>query len=295
MPVKTTTVADYGGFGRALHITNGTVEAYASIDRGPRVLHFGFCGGENLLWTDTDGSGLFEMPGLDETFGRGGVYAIMGGHRLWVSPEHPVHSYYPDTDPVDVRELPGGALLTPPAQERLDLGLSVELRMAEDGAVTLRHRVKNTGLRPVRLAAWAITQLAPGGTLTFPQSKADTGLLADRSFSIWPYTDMGDVRLRFADDYIEVTQDTSNARALKIGTYNRHGRAEYRNRGAVFTKTWTPVEGAEYPDSGCCFEVYTDRRFIEMETLSPLHTLAPGEECTHDEEWIVDEQFTVDN
>lgn len=151
--------------------------------------------------------------------------------------------------------------------------------------MTVRHTVRNTGLHPVRLAAWALTQLAPGGRLVFPQSKQETGLLPDRIFSVWPYTDMGDSRLRFADDTVSVTQEPSIAHPLKIGTFNRHGLALYQNRGAVFVKTWTPVRGADYPDGGCCFECYADHRFIEMESLSPLCTLSPGGVLTHEEAW----------
>lgn len=286
MSVKIDRLSDFCGYGAAMRISNGLIEAVSSVDCGPRVLRFGLVGGENLFWVDTDGSGRGVMPGLEEAFGKGKEYSIMGGHRLWASPEHAVNSYYPDSDPVEVAQHADGLTLTPPVQYRLDLRLSFELRMSPDAPrVTVIHKIENTARRPVKLAAWALTQLAQGGLLVFPQSKADTGLLADRHFAVWPYTDMGDARLRFADDYISITQDPSVARSLKIGTFNRRGVALYLCGGAVFRKTWTPLEGEEYPDGGCCFESYTDRRFIEMESLSPLRTLGPGESVVHEEVW----------
>ncbi|MGL4554687.1 MAG: hypothetical protein ACRC33_26270, partial [Gemmataceae bacterium] len=45
------------------------------------------------------------------------------------------------------------------------------------------------------------------------------------------------------------------------------------------------VEGAAYPDRGCNVETFTDADMLEMETLSPLVTLAPGEAVTHAEAW----------
>jgi hypothetical protein len=50
------------------------------------------------------------------------------------------------------------------------------------------------------------------------------------------------------------------------------------------------VEGQEYPDEGCSVEVYTNSKdlpYLEMEVLSPLVTLKPGEEYSTWEEWYV--------
>lgn len=40
-----------------------------------------------------------------------------------------------------------------------------------------------------------------------------------------------------------------------------------------------------YPHGGCNLEVYTSIHYLEMETLGPLTTLAPGQQLTHCEWW----------
>ena len=53
------------------------------------------------------------------------------------------------------------------------------------------------------------------------------------------------------------------------------------------------MKGAEYPDYGCSNEFYTCPDFLEVETLSPLYTLKPGEACEHVEEWeLIPEKST---
>jgi hypothetical protein len=186
-------------------------------------------------------------------------------------------------------------VLTAPAQLGLGLQFSIEVRMdPEAPRVSVRHRILNTGGGIVTLAPWAITQFAPGGLMVFPQSKQDIDLLPDRVFVVWPYTDMGDKRLKWHDDFVSLRPDDTN-RALKIGTLNLKGYALYQNKGVVFKKIWAPLPSAEYPDFGCNFETYTNRLFIEIESLAPLSTLYTNQSATHEEEWLCyAEQETLD-
>ena len=59
----------------------------------------------------------------------------------------------------------------------------------------------------------------------------------------------------------------------------------YLKRNAFFIKTFDYDEGATYPDFGCNFETFTNAQMLEVETLSPLRTLAPGESLSHSETW----------
>ncbi len=286
MPVNVKRVEQYENFGACIHITNGVIELYATVDRGPRIIHLSLCGGENLFWTDSKSEAPTRIEGLDLAFGKGDTYRILGGHRLWSSPEHVLNSYYPDDDPVDVAITPYGCVLTPPVQKGTCLQLVMEVRMdPERERVSVRHRIHNVGGGVVTLAPWAITQLAPGGVEVFPQSKQDIALLPDRVFVVWPYTDMGDHRLKWSDEYIAIRPDSTD-RPLKIGMLNRPGYALYHNKGIVFKKMWNALPSAEYPDFGCNFETYTNKNFIEMESLAPLSTLCDGQSATHEEEWF---------
>jgi len=59
------------------------------------------------------------------------------------------------------------------------------------------------------------------------------------------------------------------------------------SRHWAYVKTYTPHPGANYPDAGCSVEIYTspDLPYVEMEALSPMHSLAPGAEAKFSEDW----------
>jgi hypothetical protein len=71
----------------------------------------------------------------------------------------------------------------------------------------------------------------------------------------------------------------------KFGTFSSCGRIGYYNRGILFRKVFAVSALAEHPDRGCNVEVYTDASGLELESLGPLATLAPGMSATHAERW----------
>lgn len=40
---------NYGNFGSCVCLENGTIKLIATADIGPRIVYFGFIGGENIL------------------------------------------------------------------------------------------------------------------------------------------------------------------------------------------------------------------------------------------------------
>src|SRR5436309_8030777 len=91
---------EYKGWKNNLKISNGTVELIATLDVGPRIIRYGFSGGENALKEYAD------------QLGKSGEkdWQIRGGHRLWHAPEAQPRTYFPDNSPVEFKELPGGAV-----------------------------------------------------------------------------------------------------------------------------------------------------------------------------------------
>ena len=77
----------------------------------------------------------------------------------------------------------------------------------------------------------------------------------------------------------------SSRRLFKIGVNNTAGVAVCLNHGTAFRITTDYIPGASYPDNGCSTEMYSCASFLEVETLSPLYTLKPGEACEHTENW----------
>ena len=64
------------GWANCYRISNGEVEAVVTTDVGPRVMRFGFVGGQNLFKEFSD------------QLGKSGekVWVARGGHRLWFAP-----------------------------------------------------------------------------------------------------------------------------------------------------------------------------------------------------------------
>ena len=276
----------YENYGNCLSLSNGVVTAFVTVDVGPRIIWFGFNGGENLLCTDLDRDTSIEDPSLEEAYGDGSVYHFYGGHRLWTSPEDDIKSHYPDNDPVKWEQTETGAVFTPPRQRHNHVQHQMELSFGIGATLQILHRITNVGKEAQTFAPWAITQMAPGGVAIIPQAAAETGLLANRVMPVWPYTNLADSRVYFGDRYITLQQDPFNHRAFKIGTNNEAGWAVYLNQSIAFIKKFAPWQAnGIYPDFGVNFETYTGNYFLELESLGELCEVQPGATVTHEEQW----------
>jgi hypothetical protein len=221
---------------------------------------------------------------------------VRGGHRLWVSPEDPRRTYVPDNGPVAWRRVPGGARLTPPPDARFGLEKSIAIVLDPSGTrVTVSHRIRNRARRATRLAAWALSVMAAGGTAAIPLAQAaphpppERATAADfgpkEALVLWPYFSFHDARWIFGDRYLRVRHDPGARSSTKLGLSLLSGHAAYFAAGDLFVKSVPHQPGARYPDRGCNFECYADGAFLELETLSPLVTLAPGRSIVHRETW----------
>jgi len=270
----------YLGLPNCLRLSNGTVEVVVTTDVGPRVVRYGFVGSENVLGECPEASVRTEW----------GEWKPWGGHRLWTAPEASPRSYAPDNEAVAAEaESERGVRLTPPVERRA--GVQKELTVTLDpsgGGVTLLHRVTNRGAWRIEAAAWALTIMRGGGEAVIPQEPYGPhpqSLLPSRPLVLWPYTDMSDSRLRFGPKLVRVRSDASAPEPQKLGVLNKQGWAAYVLGETLFVKRFGYEEGARYPDYGCNNEVFTAGSFMEVESLSGLRELEPGEAVEHVERW----------
>src|SRR4051812_7928335 len=145
---------DYRGWANSYRISNGEVEAIVTGDVGPRVMRYGFVGGQNYFRE------------FDEQLGRSGEpdWQARGGHRLWVGPEDPVKSYAPDNGPVEIAIGENAVVCTEPVEPLTGLEKQIELRMAVAGTTAeVIHGIRNAASEPYRLAPWALSMMARGG------------------------------------------------------------------------------------------------------------------------------------
>ncbi|GIV04865.1 MAG: hypothetical protein KatS3mg016_0440 [Fimbriimonadales bacterium] len=270
-------VMPYHGWQECLCVSDGNWELIATTQVGSRLLRFGFAGEGNQFWLNPDDRGKT----------GGDVWRIYGGHRLWHAPEHPVRTYAPDNDPIEWDWDGQRLLLRQPVEARTGIQKEVEIRPAEH-AVEIVHRLVNRNLWTVRLAAWALSVMAPGGVALIPQEPYQPhpdALLPVRVIALWAYTDMSDPRLCWGKRLIQVRQSPTVSHPLKIGMSNTLGWIAYWHGETLFVKRYRHARSAVYPDGGCNTEIFTNAAMLELETLSPLTELPPGEALEHTEWW----------
>ncbi len=268
----------FRGWQHCMRLSNGTVDLVVTTDVGPRVVRYGLAGGDNVLCEVHDEDGLT----------GGDTWHTYGGHRLWHAPEASPRSYQPDGASVPFDEGEHSILLKPAVE--VATGIQKEMKVSLDAAgtgATITHRLTNRGLWPVRLAAWAITVMAPGGVEVIPQTCVDTGLLPNRCVALWSYARMDDARVRWGELFVVLHQDPAVRQPFKLGLTAQAGWAAYFNKRSVFIKRFPFMSGETYPDFSVNFESYTTDFMLEMETLSPLRTLQPGESVEHIESWML--------
>lgn len=273
--------ANYQGY-EVVEFSNGVIHLSVTISTGPRILKLSAFGSENLF---------AELPNVELDYPGEGSLKLVGGHRLWYAPENPATTYIPDSDPVAWDQITNGIELTQVVDKPTGIQKVIKIVISELGAeVKVIHVLTNSGSKPFKLAPWAITQLRPGGTAVIPQKtdKADpNGLLPNRNIVLWPYTDLGSGLVDLKNCGLYVHAKVNDDSALKIGSPNPHGWIGYDLDGILFVKRADYVEGGDYLDLGASSQIYTNRDFIELETLAQVATLLPGESASHEEVWEV--------
>ena len=270
----------YQGIEECVEISNGAATVIVSTAFGPRVLSYLLDGGENVFGWHPEAAVNTEL----------GTWKPYGGHRLWLAPENMPRSYSPDNDPLEWMQL---SELSARFVQKADIAIGIEKQMTvtlgEDGSsVIVDHRITNVG-DETTASAWALTIMRPGGTAVVPNEPLagygpDT-LLPARSMALWSYTDLTDPRWSFDMDAIRLRVDESLGHPQKFGVLNKQGWAAYEVAGFRFTKRFEHFDSAIYPDMNSNTEIYTAGGFVEVETLSPLRALAPGEAIEHRETW----------
>ena len=197
-----------------------------------------------------------------------GDFHFLGGHRLWHAPENMPRTYIPDSD-ITITELSDGVMLEAQTEPGTGIRKCIEIQLAKDKpSLTLTHTLINDGLWAVELAPWTITQFRLGGTVILPMPVGNTdatGLLHNRQFSLWPYAQFNDPRLKLGDEFILFKADALPP--FKIGYLSTHGWMAYWMDGVLFRKTFEIHAGATYPDNNCNAEMYCNQLFVELESL----------------------------
>jgi hypothetical protein len=278
---------EYKGWQNCYRVSNGEVEVIVTGDVGPRVIRFGFVGGQNLFK---------EFP---EQLGKAGEdkFQLRGGDRVWKAPEDPVATWAPDNVSVEITPTPSGLVARAPVEPLTMLQKEIEISMAPSGtAVTVSHRITNRSLFSLEFAPWVLTMMAPGGMAITgfpPRGRHPINLEATNPLVMWAYTNLADKRWSFTKKYLALRQDPSNSDAQKLGIFNRDTWAVYLVNGEAFVKRTTADSAKTYADFGCSFETFTNNEFLEIETLGPLTKVLPGQTVAQVERWSLHRKIPI--
>ena len=277
----------YKGWQNCYRVSNGQIELIVTGDVGPRIIRFGFVGGQNLFKEFAD------------QMGKSGEakFQLRGGDRVWKAPEDPVATWAPDNVPVEIRPTPTGLMARAPVEPLTSLQKEIEVSMSPvANEVTVTHRITNRSLFPLEFSAWALTMMAPGGleVVSFPpRGHHPANLEATNPLTMWAYTNLAAPRWKFTRKYLTLRQDPGNSDPQKLGTFNPNTWAAYLLNRELFIKRATEDPGKTYTDFGCSLETFTNNEFLEIETLSPMTKVAPGASVENVEHWSLHRNITL--
>jgi hypothetical protein len=267
-------------YGKCIELSNGTVDLLTTVELGSRIIRYGFIGCQNEF---CDNAPLTLNVGNDK-------WQLIGGHRLWHSPEAFPRTYTPDNDPVDWEKIENGIKVTSKIQQWTQIKKVMEITLSPIGRkVRILHKLINGNAWSVELSAWSLTVMAPGGKEIIPQPQHkghfSDGFKGARVIALWSYAKMNDPRVYWGDKYITLQQNRNIETTIKFGISNEDGWGAYINNNHLFIKKYIHNGNAKYPDGGVSYETFTCDFMLEMESLSPLTLLEPDKEVTHIEEW----------
>jgi hypothetical protein len=271
----------FDGLG-AIQLDSGGTRLIVVHEIGPRIAWFG-SGDRNLLYWDP------------ERAHRRGPWTLYGGHRLWLTrpgADESEETYTPDDRPCQVRSSPRAlTVAAPPDRHRLVRALRVRHHR---GGFVIEHRVTNTGDMLWSGGVWGLTCTAPRPSTVYAIPIGDDSAW-DVVTIVTPRRWGGDHTSRLDDPQIELGRDHLRLRPAGRET-KRMVRAPRgvvvmsdRRLGVAFVKRARFDPTRPYPlDTNLALYLAPGDTFVEMETMSPWQTLAPGQSAIHTERWSIE-------
>ena len=263
-------------FGKSLYADNGVVQLIIPLEYGIRIGHFSYINEENVF---------YEQSSKEQDLTTEDGWRIRGGHRLWLAPEDD-DTYFPDNDPISYMVQGDDIILHQNIDKRLGVKKSIQISFGKDASVSLIHGIRNCNQTAITRSLWAISAMAPGGTEVIPLGHQEDKMSHWHRISWWDNTCLGDERVTYEKERIIIRHYPID-KQYKIGVGHPDGPICYANHGVVFEKTYDVNQDSVYPDGNVSFETFFCVHMAEMESLSPLVTIKPGESAYHKEIWTL--------
>ncbi len=265
-----------------------------------RIMHYGFRDAENMLWENPALSGI-RLPDPDTGSFPGTMeWMNFGGDKVWPMEQGRWSAVNGSAWPPDpwfdgaahtARLTPEGCVITGPVS-RFNGGRSVrEIRLAASGTrLSIRQRIEKmmpvpaVAGGPVLFTNWNVTQVRRPERILFPAVPRDPsgpwfhdyvfeGASASDRARKWPGP--GEGTGIFTPDPV---------RSLKIGADTEGWLAGLVGEDLIVER-FERVPDAAYPDGGLTVAAYSCPEYAELEIMSPLRPLTPGDTLLFDIEW----------
>ncbi len=282
-----TQIKEYKNFGNVLFVSKGSLTLGFTLDIGPRIIYMSGTDGENIFFEDIDRNTAKVNTEMEAFFGKGHSWNLYGGHRIWLSPEKFPDTYHPDDEPIEYKVTEDTVCITGIITPGTKLQMQLEVIFTGENTLTVHNRVYNHSDKDITGSVWALSVMNGGGLAAVKQNDADTDLLHNRVLSVWSYTDLKDGRLFLGDKYITVKQSPYCKKPLKIAINDVFGRSACFIGGKMFEKRYAVDFSKPYPDNNVNSEIYTNRDFLELESLSPMQIITSGSYAEHTEHWTL--------
>jgi hypothetical protein len=274
-PGVTVETINYKGWADAICLRNGQVDVVLVPAVG-RLLRFAPAGGDNFLWENAKWSGQTRPADFTDWFNVGGDKVWPAEQSQW--PAVMSRGWPPETTldgtPWKAAILPDKAVrLTSEVSKAYGIRATRTFRL-EPGSAWLRieQRFDKISGPPVRVCIWNVTQTNDPEAAYLPVWHDSP--LPDGVFNF----DRVLPNHRCQGDLLEIHRlpDLYS----KYGTDSPQGWVAAVKNGWLFSEHCERRDG-EYPDQGCCTEVYTEiddvAKMVELEVLSPQAWLKPGQ------------------
>lgn len=280
-------------FGKCVLISNSVIDVYVTVDKGPRIIHFGFSNEKNLLF-NKNAINIIPMLEINPPKQKIDDLDEYSGHRLLLK-EYPTKNTIPmiDDQPVVYSILPKGIKFTPPYEE---LQSSIEITLSENtNNIMVLHSVKNLSSDTKNLALCAATSF-PGeySTLIVPQNESGLDVAPNRVISLWPYSKINDKRLTFFDKYIIFSPNLKDENLFRLGINNNPGWVTFLHQDVAIFKRFVHNSKAKYLNGVSSLEFFAVENFLTVETLSPVFEIGKNEIARHAENWSIFKTDTQD-
>jgi hypothetical protein len=290
---------EYHGWKDSVEITNPDCRVVVVPAIG-RILYYGFRDGENNLWENPaltgsrlpdPGAGSF--PGTMEWMNFGGdkVWPMEQGRWQAVNGSAWPPDPWFDGAPHEFRPLLDGCVITGPTS-RFNGSRSVrEIRLAASGTrLSVRQRIEK--IRPVPSEAsgpmlftnWNVTQIRRTDRILFPAGLPQPTRPWFHDYVFEGQSASGRVLKRPGPGRETGIFTPDPVRSMKIGA-DADGWVAGLVGSNLMIERFERFPDAAYPDGGLTIAAYACPEYAELEVMSPMVPLGPGETLTFNISW----------